>query len=300
MSTKIPYFNGCRVFSPHFRYGVMLKSIGYINKKNKVKHVFTALFVRAPIVALLATGLQVIQPVYGQGINPLGSDPRAARVGGSIFRAQCATCHGADGKGIESIDAPDLTQIFTRPGVSDEFVFQIIKDGIPGSIMPANAFPEVEVWMLVSYLRSVGVSGISEQIQGDPVRGKSLFSENCETCHRVEGQGGSLGPNLSMIAAVRSQGALTNSVRNPSTIIGRQYKPVSIVTTENERIQGLVKSEDAFSIQIMDITQVLRGFRKSSLREVVYETQSVMPAFSESVLSSSELTDILSYLQSNL
>ena len=265
-----------------------------------MKHLLTALFVRTPIVALLASGLQVIQPVYGQAINPLEGDPRAARVGGSIFRAQCATCHGADGKGIVSFDAPDLTLFFTRSGVSDEFVFQIIKDGIPGSIMPASAFLETEVWMLVSYLRSIGVSGISEQLQGDPVRGKSLFSESCETCHRIGGQGGSLGPNLSMIAAVRSQGALTNSIRNPSAIIGRQYKPVSIVTTESERIQGLVKSEDAFSIQVMDITQVLRGFRKSSLREVIYETQSVMPAFSESVLSSSELTDILSYLQSNL
>ena len=69
---------------------------------------------------------------------------------------------------------------------------------------------------------------------------------------------------------------------------------------ENEYIQGVVKSEDAFSIQVMDIGQALRGFRKSSLRQVVYELQSVMPAFSESVLSNSDLDDILSYLQSNL
>ena len=144
------------------------------------------------------------------------------------------------------------------------------------------------------------MSGISGQIPGDPIKGQSLFSENCETCHLIGGQGGSLGPNLSMIAAIRSQDELTNSVRDPSSIIGRRYKPVSIITTENEHIQGVVKSEDAFSIQVMDIGQALRGFRKSSLREVVYELQSVMPAFSESVLSNSDLDDILSYLQSNL
>ena len=278
----------------------MLNIIDRIYKKNKVKKLFPSLSFRVSLLVLLLAAFPALEPSYGQGVNPLGSDPRAARVGGSIFRAQCATCHGADAAGIESIDAPDLTQIFTRAGVSDGSVFQAIKEGIPGSIMPAHTFPENEIWMLVSYLRSVGVSGIFGQIQGDPVNGQSLFSENCETCHLVGGQGGSLGPNLSMIAAIRSQDELTNSVRDPSSIIGRRYKPVSIITTENEHIQGVVKSEDAFSIQVMDIGQALRGFRKSSLREVVYELQSVMPAFSESVLSNRDLDDILNYLQSNL
>ena len=237
---------------------------------------------------------------FGQELNPLEGDPRAARVGGSIFRAQCATCHGADARGIDSIDAPDLTQIFTRAGSTDDYVFQTIREGIPGSIMPPHAFPDTEIWMLVSYLRSVGVSGFSGQVQGDPDRGKDLFSENCETCHRINGHGGSLGPNLSMIAAVRSEDAITNSIRDPSAIIGRQYKPVSILTEENDRFRGIIKSEDAFSIQVLGTNQELRGFRKSTLHELVYEDQSVMTTFNESALNNRELTDILSYLQSNL
>ena len=61
---------------------------------------------------LLYAWLLGAQCSHGQELNPLEGDPRAARAGGSIFRAQCATCHGADAKGIDSIDAPDLTLVY--------------------------------------------------------------------------------------------------------------------------------------------------------------------------------------------
>ena len=233
-----------------------------------------------------------------QEVNPLATDPRAARAGGSIFRAQCATCHGADAKGIETIEAPDLTLIFARSESTDASVFQVIREGVPGSIMPPHAFPDTEVWMLVSYLRSVAIAGTSAQIDGDPARGTTLFNLNCLRCHRVDNRGGSLGPNLSTITNRRSQDALTNSIRNPSAEIARRYKPVTLVTADNSRIRGTVKSEDAFSIQIMDSDQVLRGFRKSSLQEVIHEDISLMPSFSESALSSDDINDVLRFLQS--
>ncbi|MBL4572816.1 MAG: c-type cytochrome, partial [Gammaproteobacteria bacterium] len=79
-----------------------------------------------------------------QQTNPLASNSRAALAGGVIFRAQCATCHGADAKGISSIDAPDLTMMWTQPGMTENRVFTRIQEGIPGSIMPAHDFPDTE------------------------------------------------------------------------------------------------------------------------------------------------------------
>ena len=247
---------------------------------------------------LLSCALLMVSSSIAQEVNPLEGDPRATRIGGSLFRAQCATCHGADARGIESIDAPDLTLMYTREGVNDQTVFQVIREGIPGSIMPPHAFQDVEVWMLVSYLRSVAVAGTSTAIDGDSRRGLSLFNDNCAHCHRVNGRGGSLGPDLSAITARRSQDALVNSIRAPSANIARRYKPVTLVTTNNQLIQGTIKSEDAFSIQIMDSNQSLRGFKKITLQDVIHEETSLMPNFTESDLSNNEINDILSFLQS--
>ena len=257
-------------------------------------------FLVSKIFCLISASSFLSQLATGQELNPLDGDPRAARVGGSIFRAQCATCHGADAKGIDAIDAPDLTLLYTGSGTSDESVFNTIRDGVSGSIMPAHTFPDTEIWMLVSYLRSVGLSGISTEVDGDPVPGELLFIQNCSTCHRRGDQGGALGPNLSQITQVRSLETLINSVRNPSASIARGYKPVSVTTEDNEQVQGVIKREDAFSIQIMDTDQYLRGFSKVSLREINYEEQSWMPVFSESELTNQDLNNIISFLQSSL
>ena len=59
-----------------------------------------------------------------------------------------------------------------------------------------------------------------------------------------------------------------------------------------------MKSEDAFSIQVMDSEQNLRGFVKADLQQLEYENQSLMPEFGTSMLSDADLNNILAYLES--
>jgi len=88
------------------------------------------------------------------------------------------------------------------------------------------------------------------------------------------------------------------SVRQPSVIIGRGFKPVRVVTSGGEEVQGVLKSEDAFSLQMLDERQRLRGFQKTELQSLERLQQSVMPPFSRTALSDSDLYHILNYLQS--
>lgn len=252
---------------------------------------------RAGIAFLAALcSLLLATTAAAQQTNPLASDPRAAGAGGVIFRAQCATCHGADAKGISSIDAPDLTLMWTQPGMSEARVFSRIQDGVAGSIMPPHDFPDTEIWMLVSYLRSVAVAGATEAFTGDPRSGESLFANYCVECHRAGGRGGSLGPNLERISARRSQAALRSSVREPSASILRGFKPIALRTQNDGEVTGIIKGEDAFSIQILDSNQRLRGFAKSELLSSSRDIESLMPVFPEEQLSDGQLDDILSYL----
>ncbi len=250
-----------------------------------------------PALAFAALAIFLIaSTASAQQANPLSSDPRAARAGGVIFRAQCATCHGADAKGISSIDAPDLTMMWTQQGMTEGRVFTRIQAGVPGSIMPSHDFPDTEIWMLVSYLRSVAVSGSTGEFTGNSENGGRLFAAHCIECHRAGSEGGSLGPNLVRITQRRSQPALRNSVRDPNSSIGRGYKPVVLSTANAAAISGIIKGEDAFSIQILDSNQRLRSFAKSELLSSDRDVDSLMPVFLERQLSESQLDDILSFL----
>lgn len=234
-----------------------------------------------------------------QTVNPLEGNARAAFAGGALFRAQCATCHGADAKGISSIDAPDLTLMWSQRQLSVQDVFDTIRNGVAGSIMPPHDFTDTEIWMLVSHLQSVAVAGVIGLPDGDAANGQALFAQHCAECHRARGQGGSLGPDLSSITSRRSLESLLISVRDPSALIAGGYKPLTLVTGSGETVQGVLKSEDAFSLQMMDSNQRLRGFMKVGLRSIERPSQSLMPAFSESTLGQQDLIDILNFLDRN-
>lgn len=248
------------------------------------------------LLGLVAT-LLAPSAAWSQQSNPFEADPRAPYAGGVIFRAQCATCHGADAKGIASIDAPDLTLIWSNRNLADAEVFATIRNGVPGSIMPAHSFPDPQVWMLVAYLKSIAVAGTDINLSGDADRGRELFNSNCARCHRVAGNGGSLGPDLTRITARRSRLALEESIRNPGAEIGTRYRPVVIISADGQRVQGTIKSEDAFSLQIMDLNQQLRGFTKASVRAIERQDQSLMPRFTSNELNDADIENILTYLQ---
>ncbi len=251
-----------------------------------------------PTSAIVLVGLCWVSiSAHAQEINPLAGNARAQYAGGVLFRAQCATCHGADATGIESIDAPDLTAMWRERAYSDRQVFDIIRDGIAGTIMPPHDFTETEVWMLVSFLRSVGESGVENLPVADSGLGATLFNNHCAECHRVTNAGGVLGPNLSDVLRRNSLADITASVRQPSALITSGYKAVRVNTNAGENIQGVLKNEDAFSFQIVDTNQQLRAFRKHDA-VLTEQRESLMPAFAESELSEQELLAILNYIQS--
>ena len=242
--------------------------------------VFLILLISAPLSA------------SAQGGNPYDGDRTAIRAGGALYGARCAQCHGGDAKGITG---PDLTLLWAS-GTSDDRVFQAIQTGVSGSIMPSSSAPDKEIWAMVAYVKSISTVPPFDNDRGDAARGQEIFTSACVECHRVNGSGGRLGPDLSRIAAIRSREMLIRSIRDPSASVARGYRAVTLVTRDGERIRGATKSEDAFSIQILDTDERLRGYVKADLREVIHEDRSLMDQFGPDRLSEDELDDLLQYL----
>lgn len=247
---------------------------------------------RSAAGTLLLVALAIPGATAAQAGNPFDGDPAAIRAGRALFGNRCAECHGADAKGM---NGPDLTMLWARD-IRDERVFQTIRSGVTGSVMPASSAPDQEVWALVAYLKSVGTVSPFESTAGDTVRGGEVFGATCLRCHRVGTRGGVLGPDLTLIARVRARAALAGSIREPSASVASGYRAVTLVTAAGERVRGVVKGEDAFSIQIVEVGGRLQGYVKRNLGEIVREERSLMPAFGPERLSDDALDDVLAYL----
>jgi putative heme-binding domain-containing protein len=227
-----------------------------------------------------------------QAGNPREPDAAPVRAGQGLFRERCAECHGADAKGVQG---HDLTRLWAS-GATDDRVFQTIRSGVPNTIMPSSSAPDAELSALVAYLRSLNDAAPAEATNGNADNGERIFWSACGSCHAIGPRGGHLGPDLSRIGQNQSRDALKQAIREPKASVAGGYQPVTLVTREGQRVRGAKKSEDAFSIQIMDTHEQLQGYLKASLREVIRDTSSLMPPFGPDRLNDRDLDDLLQFL----
>jgi cytochrome c oxidase cbb3-type subunit III len=226
--------------------------------------------------------------------NPLEGNAQAISNGKAMFRTRCAGCHGPDARGYLG---PDLTG-FWAAGGADDRMFDIVRRGVPGTEMtPADPLRvlDKDIWQVLSYVRTL--SGVPTPAPtGDAANGERIFRTNCTSCHAVNGRGGQLGPDLSRIGSGRPRAGLQAKLRGSNGFIRPGYEPVTIVTRDGERIRGIKKNEDEFSIQIMDTRERLQGYLKSNLASVTIDKQSLMPVYGPDRLNDRDLDDLLRYL----
>src|SRR5438132_3090945 len=90
---------------------------------------------------------------------------------------------------------------------------------------------------------------------GDATRGKAVFASaaaKCSVCHRVRGQGGDVGPDLSQIGGKFDRTHLIESILDPSTEILQGYRATIIESKSGRVWTGIVKSESATGVTLMD------------------------------------------------
>jgi putative heme-binding domain-containing protein len=226
--------------------------------------------------------------------NPLAGNPQAITAGMGMYRARCADCHGMDARGYRG---PDLTQVWAS-GRTDDGLFRTLRNGIPGSEMPALSArtPDHEIWQLLAYLRTVAAPAPSDPPRGNAENGEKIFRAQCSACHRVNGRGGRLGPDLTRIGASRARTTLVRQVRGAVEGFRPGYAPVVLTPREGAPIHAVKKNEDLFSVQVMDTRERIQGYLKEDLREVADQKQSLMPAFEVDTITESDLDDLIAYM----
>jgi len=225
--------------------------------------------------------------------NPLTS-PADVAAGAKTFRSHCASCHGLNGEGGRG---PNLTSGVFFHGSSDLDLLNNISDGIPSTEMPGLFYSPDRVWQVVAFIRSLN-AGKEAKPAADVARGAELFkSKGCYQCHRVNGEGGRLGPDLSDIGRTRSVGHLRAALVDPNADVRQRYWVVSFKDASGKSQEGFLMNEDSYTVQFIDMNERLHSVSKSGLKDYKVEKTSRMPPLKDS-LSASELEQLVAYLSS--
>jgi cytochrome c oxidase cbb3-type subunit III len=255
-----------------------------------VRLVTSAIALATTVSANVELSAQVLDQDHGQYSR---ADVEA---GQRLYGPQCQVCHGANGDGVPGID---LKLGRFRRSSSDEDLARVITTGIAGTGMPAFVLRPEELTAVIAFLRA-GFDPASAAVRvGDGARGRALFegSAQCAQCHRVNGRGPRLAPDLSDIGAIRTLAALQRALLTPNESLLPIHRPVNIVTRDGERVRGRRLNEDTYSVQIIDEKENLRSLAKADLRELTVATTAAMPSYADR-LSEGELADVIAYLVS--
>ncbi len=134
-------------------------------------------------------------------------------------------------------------------------------------------------------------------------RGKLLFAEaGCHLCHKVNGQGGAVGPELGEVFKKfkGNREDVLREILEPSKVIDEKYRPQIIETSDGDRVFGLVTEETDEAVMVVSNPQnpVPRRVLKSDIEDRTKSQTSLMPTGLMNIFKESEILDVLKYLES--
>jgi putative heme-binding domain-containing protein len=214
--------------------------------------------------------------------------------GSRVYAAQCATCHGADGAGVGSVN---LRSGQFRRVTTDQEIQRLIATGIPGAGMPPFKFDNAQLAGLIAFIRNMNTFDSTAVNIGDPSRGRTIFEGQggCQKCHMVNDKGSALAPDLSEIGAVRPPSAIERHLLDPTASMLPINRPIRATTRSGKVYNGRRLNEDTYSLQIIDDQEHLVSLLKSDLRDYQILRTSPMPSFKDT-LRPAELADLVAYL----
>jgi putative membrane-bound dehydrogenase-like protein len=138
--------------------------------------------------------------------------------------------------------------------------------------------------------------------RGDSNRGRELFfDENgvaCSKCHSAAGQGKTVGPDLTSAGAQFARAALIEHVLYPSKAVREGYAQTIVETNDGETVSGLVQSETAETVSLLDATGQLHTINKKTIARRSVSSFSLMPEGLHAGLSLAQFADLIAYLES--
>lgn len=239
------------------------------------------------VVALFAT--------YRLAAQDWWNSPKTGGPGQRVFDANCAGCHGLDGRGGDKgVDVVD-----NLANLTDTKLRSIIAKGISGTAMPA--FPELnaqQVRSVIGYLRAMQGVGAARNLPGDVAHGKTLFygSAGCFHCHTLSGNGGFMGPDLSNYGSNSSPDAIRDAITKRDRVPSPGYRFATVTTAQGERLDGMIRNEDNFSIQLLAKDGTFHFLRKADLQKLEDAGRSLMPSNYADRLSASDLDDLVAFI----
>jgi len=130
---------------------------------------------------------------------------------------------------------------------------------------------------------------------GDVERGREVFKKTCAKCHKHGDIGEKIGPELTGFA-VHPKDKILTEIIDPNRSVEGNYRLYTITTDSGRIYNGLLASETATAIELVDVEAKRHTILRQDIESMVATNKSLMPDGLEKEVKEAEFVDLLEFL----
>jgi putative membrane-bound dehydrogenase-like protein len=134
------------------------------------------------------------------------------------------------------------------------------------------------------------------QMKGDPGKGQVVFEKNCAACHRINGIGVNVAPDISDSRAKKYEQILAD-ILQPNRAIDNNYVGYTVRQLDGTILTGILAAETATSITLKQQGGKEAVIPRSEIDELKSSGQSLMPEGLERQIPPPDMADLLAFIK---
>ncbi len=131
----------------------------------------------------------------------------------------------------------------------------------------------------------------------DLAQGRALYTQHCGKCHKLFGEGGAIGPELTGAQRDNLDYWLQNIV-DPSATVGTNYRLSIIALADGRILNGVIGAQTERTVSIQTATESL-VLERSEIDEIQPSELSLMPEGQFNALTEDQIRNLVGYLMAN-
>lgn len=217
--------------------------------------------------------------LQAEAVSILGTTPTGAKLVGEAFVA----------KKLARELLPQVSETLRRHAAKDQAIQSLLGEVMRGGLSIATTPAELaRIGQLV-------------QTKGSPNRGRTLYLNSkqlaCINCHRLEGIGGNIGPDLTRMWETLSLEKTVESIVHPSAEIKEGFQTYVLVTTKGISYSGLKLIDTPQEVVLRDANGKDVRLPRGEIEELYPTKHSLMPDNLITQLSYEQFIDLIAFLR---
>lgn len=132
--------------------------------------------------------------------------------------------------------------------------------------------------------------------KGDATRGATQYAARCIACHRANGQGIQVGPDL-VTVKTKGREALLTAILEPHKEVAPQFIAYTVNTKDGQTLSGIVTKDDASSMTLKLMGGAEVNVPRANIKGSTSSGQSLMPEGIEAGLDVQGMADLLDFIE---